>query len=134
MRVIVDTSVWSEYFRRNKPENSGNIQILRKLIFQGRAVMPGIVKQELLSGIRENERFEKLLQILSGFDSLLADELDHILAARFFNLCRLKGIQGSFSDFLICAQASRSQMSILTSDKDFDLYRGVIPVHHWSPN
>lgn len=133
MRVIVDTSVWSEYFRRKKPANSDNTEILKELIRQGRAVMPGIVKQELLSGIKEPERFEKLRHILSGFDAHLADELDHILAARFFNLCRLKGIQGSFSDFLICAQASRAQMAILTSDKDFDHYQGVIPFHYWAP-
>ena len=93
--------------------------------------MPGVVKQELLSGIRNRERFQKLLNLLSGFEPLLASESDHILAARYFNDCRSKGVQGSFIDFLICAQATNSKMSILTSDKDFENYRNVIPVRIW---
>ena len=98
------------------------------LIFQREAVLLGIVKQELLSGVKEPERFKKLLFALSDFDTLLASDEDHVLAGRYFSKCRSEGVQGSFSDFLICAQASNNRMSILSSDGDFIHYSKHIPI------
>ncbi len=131
MNVIIDTSVWSEFFRRKKAVKSESVEVLKMLIRDGRAVMPGIVKQELLSGIREEDRFEKLRRLLSGFKCLLATEEDHIHAASLFNSCKKAGVQGSFGDFLICAQAQRNAMSILTSDNDFVEFSKIIAVNIW---
>ena len=44
---------------------------------------------------------------------------DYEKAAEYFNLCRKKGIQGSNTDFLICAAANLRNYSILTTDGDF---------------
>ena len=131
MKVIIDTSVWSEYLRRKKKGKSEKVEVLKTLIREGRAVIPGIVKQELLCGVREAERFEKLKGLLSGFQALLATEEDHIRAASLFNSCRSAGIQGSLVDFLICAQAQRNAMAILTSDKDFTEYSKIISIEFW---
>jgi len=132
MNVIIDTSVWSEFFRRNTPDNYTNVQILKNLIREGRATMLGVVKQELLSGMSHPERFQKLSQVISGFPPLLATEEDHILGAKFYNRCRSKGIQGSYTDYLICAQAYNNKFSILSSDKDFLHYKEIIPIHVWA--
>ena len=129
MKVIVDTSVWSEFLRRKQEGKTANVEVLKALIKEGRAVMPGIVKQELLSGIRARDRFEKLRKLLSGFQSLLATEEDHIRAASLFNTCKRAGVQGSFIDFLICAQAQRNAMAILTSDKDFSGFTEIISIN-----
>ena len=131
MKVIIDTSVWSEYLRRKKEGKSEKVEVLKTLIKEGRAVIPGIVKQEVFSGIREADRFEKLKGLLSGFQALLATEEDHIRAASLYNSCRSGGIQGSFVDFLICAQAQRSAMAILTSDKDFTEFSKIISIEFW---
>ena len=53
---------------------------------------------------------------------------DHVRAAGFFNQCRREGIQGSNTDFLICAAASRRQIPILTTDRDFDRFAEVLPI------
>jgi len=45
--------------------------------------------------------------------------LEYERAAELFNLARQKGIQGSNTDFLICAVAERYQMPIFSNDKDF---------------
>ncbi len=132
MNVVIDTSIWSEYFRRKESNSSKKIKILKELILQGRAVLPGIVKQELLSGIKEVKQFKKLDLALSGFTPLLATNNDHIQAAKYFNTCRLKGIQGSFSDFLICSQSTCNRMSILTNDKDFNRYSKYLPIKLWN--
>ena len=128
MSVIIDTSVWSQFLRRRDPEDPLAVEMVSDLIVRGEAILAGIVKQELLSGIRESERFKKLLNALSHFEPLLASDDDHVLAGRYFSKCRSAGVQGSFSDFLICAQATNNQMTILSSDGDFIHYSKHIPI------
>ena len=52
MKVLVDTSVWSQVLRRGEPENEPRERELRELLREGRAVLMGPIRQELLSGIR----------------------------------------------------------------------------------
>jgi predicted nucleic acid-binding protein len=49
-------------------------------------------------------------------------------AAAFYNRCREKGIQGSNTDFLICAVAARHQFAIFTIDEDFAHFRKILPI------
>ena len=91
-------------------------------------VLLGIVRQELLSGLRTPAQFEKMDTVLSGFDELFANVDDHRRAAEFYNMCRLNGVQGSAIDFLICAMAERRDLPILTSDADFVRYAENLPI------
>jgi predicted nucleic acid-binding protein len=128
MKVIVDTSVWSLALCRNSPVDSGIVQELRDLINDHRVQMIGPVRQELLAGIRYEAQFESLAQRLETFpdQSILSD--DYVSAARIFNQCRAKGVQGSNTDFLICAIALRNEFAIFTTDKDFDLLAEHVPI------
>lgn len=128
MKIIVDTSVWSLFLRRRQENDSRSLDFLRQSIKDQRVQMLGIIRQELLSGVRSENQFRKLSRILESFPDLLADSADHSQAARFFNTCRRKGVQGSPVDFLICAQAHRSGMAILTEDDDFESYAAHIPI------
>ena len=49
-------------------------------------------------------------------------------SARICNQCRINGIQGSHTDFLICAVAKRLNVPIFTTDKDFLQYTKVISI------
>ena len=51
MKVIVDTSVWSLALRRQQKNNS-IADKLRDFIGDGRVVLLGAVRQEILSGIK----------------------------------------------------------------------------------
>ncbi len=90
--------------------------------------MMGAVRQELLSGIRENAQFVRLRNHLRAFPDLVLTHEDHEEAAAFFNVCRAKGIQGSNTDFLLCAGAARRDLSIFTTDQDFVRYASVLPI------
>ncbi len=122
MKVIVDTSVWSLALRRGKQAVSAPVQELRNLIQDHRVQMIGPIRQEILSGIRRESQFKKLQNHLKSFPDLPILTEDYVTAARFFNLCRSKGIQGSNTDFLICALAVRNKFSIYTTDKDFEQF------------
>ena len=49
-------------------------------------------------------------------------------AAEMFNTCRAKGIQGSHTDFLICATAQFYELQILTNDQDFLLFQNNLNI------
>lgn len=58
--VLVDTSVWSLALRRQQPQNDGVVAELQRLIQAEVVQMIGPIRQELLSGIREQAQFETL--------------------------------------------------------------------------
>ena len=127
MKIIVDTSVWSLALRRNK-DSPAPVQELRQIILSHRVQMIGPIRQEILSGIRSESQFIKLRKHLESFPDLPILTEDYITAAQFFNHCRSKGIQGSNTDFLICAVAVKNKFSIYTTDKDFDLFSKYIQI------
>lgn len=127
MNVLVDTSVWSLALRRTKSVHLVT-ERLRELILDGRASIIGPIRQELLSGVKIDVQFDKLKQKLRAFPDIELMTDDHEEAARFFNLCRAKGVQGSNTDFLICAVAARRKLSIFSTDRDFELFARHVPV------
>jgi predicted nucleic acid-binding protein len=128
MKVIVDTSVWSLALRRNAPEDNLYVNELKDLIKESRVQLIGPVRQELLNGIKHENHFNSLKDHLRGFKDLELETDDYELASEYFNKARKKGIQGSNTDFLICAVSTRNKMPILTTDKDFQNFQSVLPV------
>ena len=133
MNIIVDTCIWSLALRRNSVEENSYIEELRNLIEEIRVQFIGSVRQELLSGIKSKKQFETLRLHLKAFADIELEPQDYELAAEYFNAARNKGIQGSNTDFLICAISSRRKMPILTTDKDFTSFQSVFPVSLHEP-
>ena len=128
MNVLVDTPVWSLVFRRKLRIVDRWTTELMTLIGDEQAFLIGPVRQELLSGIRETVQFEAVRARLRPFPDLAIHEVDYEEAAIFYNRCRARGIQGSNTDFLICAVAARLSISILTSDRDFEAFANLLPI------
>jgi hypothetical protein len=129
MSVVVDTSVWSLALRRRtSPNSSPAVTLLQNSIANDRVILLGAIRQEILSGIRSSEQFNRLKDYLRAFPSPELASQDYELAAEFFNTCRSNGVQGSNTDFLICAVAHRRSYSILTTDRDFQGFQAHIPV------
>lgn len=63
-KVLVDTSVWSLALRRRRQQLNAEewelVHELARLIGEGLVVMVGPVRQELLSGLRDDHAFERL--------------------------------------------------------------------------
>ena len=132
MRVIVDTNVWSEAFRKKGPK-SEYVDELLSLIQDGRIQMIGVIRMEILCGIRGETMFRAMNEKLEAFPDRSLDSEVFVTAARFLNLCRGKGIQGSNSDFIICACSMLWKMPILSKDKDFIGYRKILPIELANP-
>ncbi len=128
MKVLVDTCIWSQVLRHKKPDTdlSGK---LNEIIKDGRVVMIGPIRQELLSGISETSQFRKLRDKLSFFEDLPLVSDYFVKAAEFCSICRKKGIQGSMTDFLLCAISNLQKLHIYTDDKDFINYKKHLLIH-----
>lgn len=133
MKVLIDTSVWSLALRRRTPNTSPHATVLREVITEGRAVLLGVVRQEILSGIRFPEQFQRLRQHLRAFPDLQLEVDDYELAAQFFNTCMRRGVIGGPIDFLICAAAHRRRYKILTSDPDFGRFADHVSIDLLDP-
>ena len=126
--VVVDTSVFSLFLRRDQALQNEYLELFLDLFERNQIVLLGVVYQELLSGIRHEEQFNRLVDVLGGFDINYAGKADHLTDARFYNICRSNGIQGSSIDFLICAMSAEREHHILTLDQDFDQYAEYLPI------
>jgi predicted nucleic acid-binding protein len=101
---------------------------LSELVREGRVVMIGPIRQELLSGVKGSEQFETLRDHLRAFPDLSLGSADFEEAALCFNRCRAKGVQGSNTDFLMCAVAIRHGLTMFTTDNDFIGFAQVLPL------
>ena len=127
MRVLVDTSIWSLALRRAGSPHPSRSE-LEQLIQDGLVAIIGPIRQEILSGVKVATQFNLLRENMRNFPDIVLTSEDYEEAAGFFNECRSRGIQGSNTDFLICAVSVRRQMSIFSNDKDFHHYAKVLPI------
>jgi predicted nucleic acid-binding protein len=127
MKVLVDTCIWS-YALRHKNPNPEIEQKLTEIINDGRLVIIGPIRQELLSGIAKVPQFESLREHLSPFEDVPLSSPHFIKAAEFSNTCMTNGIQGSNTDFLICSVAFLENLEIFTTDLDFKNYKRHLPI------
>lgn len=127
MNVLIDTCVWSLVLRRTQPRVDLSLE-LQTLVADGRAAIIGPIRQELLSGIREKRHFDALRRNLESFPDVELGSADYERAAEYFNHARSFGVQGSNTDFLICAVAVDRELSVFTVDEDFGRYAELFPL------
>ena len=128
MKVLVDTSVWSLALRRSNRTPNPAVEELRLLVDEGRIAIIGPIRQELLSGVRAATAFNQLRDSLQAFADEPLETADFERGAEHFNACRAHGMQGSNTDFLICAVAERRGFPILTTDRDFSRFARILPI------
>jgi predicted nucleic acid-binding protein len=130
--VLIDTPVWSLALRRKSarlsPVESRLVEEWTRLVRDGRARLAGIVRQEVLSGIRDARSFETLRERLAAFEDVPLGSADHERAAGYYNTCRAKSVTPTAFDMLICALATAHRLAIFTTDTDFRRYANVLPI------
>jgi predicted nucleic acid-binding protein len=132
VNVLVDSPIWSLAFRR-ATATSPEAAVLGTLARMGQAKIIGVVRQEVLSGIRTPDRFTYIRERLRAFPDIPVSTNFYELAAEFYNTCRSHGVQGSHADFLICAVSNLKRLRIFTTDKDFGIYARHLPIKLYEP-
>ncbi|MGH8190383.1 MAG: PIN domain-containing protein [Rhodanobacteraceae bacterium] len=135
--ILVDTSIWSLALRRRRgglnATEHRHVREWQRLVREGTAALIGPVRQELLSGVRDEHAWERLRAALQPFPDLPLAFADYERAAQFFNRCRARGIAGSAIDLLICSASARFGAPIYTIDADFRRYASVLALDLHAP-
>jgi hypothetical protein len=117
-RVIIDTSAWIEFFR---PQGDFRLkESIRLLIAEGRVLLPGIIRTEILRGTRSGEEYEMLDELLKGLTYLpVAEDFWGRLSRFSFDLFR-KGIIVPLTDTYIALVTIENGAHLLHRDRHFD--------------
>lgn len=117
--ILVDTSVWIDYFNgRMTPETA----TLDKILVTEEIVIGDIILSEVLQGFRSDQDFEAALQALMRFKQgcMLNQDLA-IRSARNYRQLRKAGMTiRKTLDCFIATYCIENRIDLLHSDHDFD--------------
>jgi hypothetical protein len=120
MKILVDTSVWSDALRRKNKTIHNKDTLLYELIVRNEQIaLTGIILQEILSGITDKKLFQDIKSILVDFLIIEPELNDYIHAAEMRNSLKSKGITAGSIDFLIASIAINNGIPLATFDNDF---------------
>ena len=132
MTLLVDTSVWSLAFRRDAPPKSAEVTALRAALDEGETIVcTGLILQELLQGVIGAKSRDSLLAHFSALPLISPDRKDHIDAAELRNHCRRKGVQLGTVDALIAQLCIRHDLTLLSTDADFQHASRFCLLRNW---
>ncbi len=132
MALLVDTSVWSLAFRRGAPPNVPQVEALSRALGGADDVLTaGVVVLELLRGFLPaaaalTERFAVMALVEPTRE-------DYLAAAGLANTCARAGVQLGTIDALIAQLTIAHDLTLLTTDRDFEYASAHIPLRLWTP-
>lgn len=113
--VVVDTSVWVEFFRGR---DTALVQRLRGLLDTDEVALAAPVRLELLAGARREE-VERLRRVLSAVPLLLPPETMWQTLEDWVIRARLEGERFGALDLLIAGIANAHGAVVWSKDADF---------------
>lgn len=132
MSLLVDTSVWSLALRRDVEQSAPEVLALRHALLGADQVFTtGLILQELLQGFGGPKARTQLLERMAALAFLQPDRQDHIEAAEVRNRCRRCGVQMGTIDALLVQLCRRHELTLLSTDKDFDMASKHIEFSLW---
>ena len=127
MRVLVDSTVWIDFFRARRTVQTGR---LKALLAAGEDVcICGHVLAEVLRGTRHDEQYAKVARHFGDLEFLPMGEQTFRDAADIYRHLRRSGITlKNTVDTFIAAVALQHDVYLLHNDSDFDLIAGEYPL------
>ena len=127
MQILVDTSVWIDFFRG---EPSREREILKACLAQREYIATsGLIVQEILQGIRDDAQYRETSRFLGLFPCVGLQFSDHIEAANIYRQLRKRGFTiRSPIDCLIAALAMRCRFLLLHKDRDYPTIARFYPL------
>lgn len=120
-KIIVDTSVWIEYFKGN----TEYIELIEAGLNDGSICITGPIVSELLQGVKFEKEYGMLSSCIDAIPFIGFEYTDWMKAGKLSFKLRKKGITIPLTDVLIAVIAERYNAKILTLDKHFKNIQGV---------
>ncbi|MGL5839358.1 MAG: type II toxin-antitoxin system VapC family toxin [Sphingorhabdus sp.] len=119
--IVVDSSVWIDYFRGVKSPQTDRLDILLE---GGEAIIGDLMLTEVLQGCNSDREFIRLRQLLGILDMIEIGgwEVAVEAAANFRHLRALGITPRKTIDTLIATRCIMDGLPLLFSDRDFDAF------------
>jgi hypothetical protein len=115
--VLIDTSVWIDFFQAS--ESSHALALESLIRNNNRAIICGIILQEILQGIRDDRSYSHAKDRLSRLPYLEIDKETYIYASSLYRILRAKGITVPPVDVTIAGLAVQRDIPLYTRDEHF---------------
>ena len=124
MEILVDSSVWIDFFNGVKGRESAALHKL--LEAESPLCICDIVLTEVLQGFRKDNEFELAKKHLLQFPVYtLASPDGYVRAAELYRKCKKKGLTVKTVDCLIAQTATDHGLTLFHKDNDFNRISGV---------
>lgn len=122
MTILVDTSVWIEYFR-----NGNNSEKLDFIIEENLVVTNDLILAELIPFLKIRKQ-NKIIKLLNNINKLqIQIEWDEIIEYQF--KCLKNGLNAiGIPDLIIAQNALQNNCEIYTMDNHFNLLKDIINI------
>lgn len=120
--ILVDTSVWIEFFRPDTVAGS----LLETLLTESSVVTCGIVLFELMQGVKSEKEKASVMNALSGLPYLEMNEQLWQKSAELSSSLKKKGLTLPLSDIFIATVAIEYNLSVFTLDRHFEQIPGIV--------
>jgi len=120
-KIIVDTSIWIEYFRNNQKY----VSFIEDNLNLENILISGPIISELLHGVKSEKEYKLLSESITAVPYVECVYEDWIkIGETLYNL-KKKGITVPLTDVLISVIAIKHDASVLTLDKHFKSIDGI---------
>ncbi len=120
--ILVDTSLWIDFFRR--PDNETGEKLVKQLK-RGSVSTCGVIVFEVLQGAADQEELTFLEENLKGLHFLEAYSESFFEAGRISYELRKKGVTLPLSDIFIATLAITNHQTLWTKDQHFRKIKGL---------
>lgn len=119
--ILVDSSVWIDFFRGNATPQA---ERLDSLLGNTPLAVGDLIVAEVLQGVRDDREFNQVRKTLDAFtQSALVGKKIAVQAAKNFRTLRRLGFTARKTiDTIIATRCIESGFSLLHSDRDFDAF------------
>jgi predicted nucleic acid-binding protein len=114
-KVLVDTSLWIEFFRKHEPYHG----VMERLIDNEQICLCGIILAELMQGAKSEKELAVLLNLPQVFSFIPETHQLWAEAGRLAFDLRRKGLTIGLSDCYIAVAAASARAQVATLDSHF---------------
>lgn len=115
-KVLVDTSIWVEFFRGRNQKVKAYVS---SLIKSQQACLAGVVIAELFHGVRKKNELKLLKETLPALSYFEVTRDVWEKTGEILRKLRLRGVTLPLTDVLLAAIAAENKCEILTYDNHF---------------
>jgi predicted nucleic acid-binding protein len=119
MPLVVDSSVWIDYFNGNR---TAETDALDQALGRDEIIIGDLILTEVLQGFRKESDFHKAHELLDSFPvvSMLGPEMAVKSAENYRKLRKLGVTVRKMIDVMIASYCIEHALPLLYSDRDFD--------------